>query len=170
MSPATTRILGVDTSLRSSGVAVIEATGHSLRAVEHSRIRSPQTLSLSAALERLQSGVLDVIERLSPDISAIEGIFHCRNVKTAVRLGEARGVVIAACCHNGLPVFEYAPRRVKQAVVGTGAASKDQVRRMVMSMLGLQDEPPDDESDALAIAICHWNCRTTYAAIAPEPI
>lgn len=170
MSSTTTRILGVDTSLRSSGVAVIEASGQSLKAVEHTRIRSAQTISVSDALLRLQTGILDVIARLSPDISAIEGIFHCRNVKTAVRLGEARGVVMAACRQNDLPVFEYAPRRVKQAVVGSGAASKDQVRRMVMSILGLQDEPPDDESDALAIAICHWNCRSTYAALAPESI
>jgi crossover junction endodeoxyribonuclease RuvC len=101
---------------------------------------------------------------------AIEGAFFHKNAKTAMILGQARGVAIAACAARGLPIYEYAPRRVKQAVVGAGGASKDQVRQMVMAMLGLREEPQEDASDALAIAVCHLHNRTGHRALAPEPI
>ncbi|MGQ9660780.1 MAG: crossover junction endodeoxyribonuclease RuvC, partial [Kiritimatiellia bacterium] len=91
--------------------------------------------------------------------AAIEGGFYCKNVRTALLLGEARGVAIAACAAHGLPVYEYAPRRVKQAIVGFGAADKVQVRRMVARLLALSREPHEDEGDALALAICHLHDR-----------
>lgn len=164
------RVLGIDTSLRSTGVGVVDAAGSRLTAVEFGRIHNADRLCLSECLKRLDNGIREIIERTHPGEAAIEDIFFCKNVKTAVVLGEARGVVIAACAGAGIPVYEYAPRRVKQAIVGNGAADKSQVRRMVMRLLGMGEEPQEDAGDALAIAVCHLNSRTPVAALAPEPI
>lgn len=164
------RVLGVDTSLRSTGIAVVEARGSSLAAVEYGVVATPQARPLSECLRRLHEGIGEVIGRASPDAVAIEGIFFCKNVKTAVALGEARGIVIGACAVAGLPVFEYPPRKVKQAVVGNGAADKSQVRRMVMAMLNLKEEPGEDAGDALAIAICHLHSNTRHAELAPRTV
>jgi len=118
----------------------------------------------------LNEGVADIIDRTEPSAAAIEGVFYCKNVKTALILGEARGAAIAACAAKGLPIYEYAPRRVKQAVVGFGSASKEQVRKMVMTILALETEPQEDAGDALAIAICHLHNRTAHAALMPKGI
>lgn len=170
MSGKAIRILGIDASLRSTGVGVVEAGGSKLSAVECGALKTPAGKPLSECLRRLSRGITDVIERTGPEAAAIEGVFFCKNVKTAVTLGETRGAAIAACAAHGLPVYEYSPRKVKQAVVGFGAASKEQVRKMVMSLLGMEDEPQEDAGDALAIAICHLNSRTTHAALAPKEI
>ena len=170
MTDTARRILGVDTALRSTGVAVVEARGQQLVSVEHGLIRNAAALSLSACLLNLRNGIVDLIARTKPGAVAIEGVFFSRNVKTSVTLGEARGVVIAACAAEGLPVYEYSPRRVKQALVGFGGAEKDQVRKMVMSILNLSEPPAEDAGDALALAICHLHSRTGYAALAPKAI
>lgn len=164
------RVLGVDTSLRSTGIGVIEAVGSTLRVLDFGRIVNPAKLPLSQCLARIQHGVTDVIKQHAPNSVAIEGIFFCKNVRTAVILGEARGVVIAAATIAGLPVFEYAPRRVKQAVTARGSAEKEQVCRMVMTLLHMIREPPEDASDALAIAICHMNLCQRISAIRPMNI
>lgn len=149
------RVLGVDTSLRSTGVALIQARGSVYETLEYERVKNPPTRSLSACLAHLQRAVDEILVREKPDAAALEDIFFCKNVKTAVILGEARGVVIAACAAAGVPVYEYSPRRVKQAVVGYGNADKEQVRKMVMAILKLDEEPQEDAADALAIALCH---------------
>jgi len=164
------RVMGVDTSLRSSGVAVVEERGSSLAAVEYGTISTPARKPVSECLRRLNEELSEVIERLHPEQVAIEGVFYCKNARTAVTLGEARGVVIAVSAKAGLPVFEYPPRRVKQAIVGYGAAEKDQVRRMVTSLLKLTREPGEDAGDALAIAICHLHNRSHHELIAPKSI
>jgi crossover junction endodeoxyribonuclease RuvC len=164
------RVLGIDTSLRSTGLGVVEARGSLLTAVEQGRVRNPDTLPLSECLCRLDAAIRGIIVRAQPEAAAIEDIFFAKNARTAMILGQARGVAIAACAAAGLPVFEYPPRRVKQAVVGFGGAEKAQVRRMVMAMLKLTEEPQEDAGDALAIAICHLNTRSTIAAMAPKPI
>ena len=164
------RILGIDTSLRSTGVAVVEQAGSRLSAVEYGTLKTPQKRLLSECLSRLHEGVTEIVTRCEPEAVAVEGVFFSRNAKTAVILGEARGAVIAACSAKGLPVFEYAPRRVKQAVVGYGAADKAQVRQMVMSLLALKDEPQEDAGDALAIAICHAHSRGGHPTLAPKEI
>ncbi len=158
-----TRILGVDSSLRSSGVAMIEARGSELKPVEYGLITNPAGRPLSKCLDHLYREITASIARGHPDAAAIEGVFYCKNVRTAVVLGEARGAVIAACASSGVPVYEYPPRRVKQAVVGFGGAGKEQMRKMVMTLLGLKDEPQEDASDALAIAICHAHSVTRWA-------
>ncbi|MEI6971450.1 MAG: crossover junction endodeoxyribonuclease RuvC [bacterium] len=164
------RVLGVDTSLRSSGVAVVEERGSTLVAIYHGTISISPRRPLSDCLKCLQEGLSDLIERHRPEQAAVEGLFYCKNVKTVTTLAHARGVAIATCASAGLPVFEYAPRRVKQAVVGFGAAEKEQVRRMVMALLGLREEPDEDAGDALAIAICHLHNRSGHKEIAPQPI
>ena len=111
-----------------------------------------------------------MMDRTRPEAVAIEGVFFCKNAATVVKLGEARGAVIALCAGNNLPVYEYAPRRVKQSVVGFGGAEKEQVRKMVMTLLALREEPREDESDALAIALCHLHSRTGVAALMAKPI
>jgi len=163
-------VLGIDTSLRSSGVAVVESRGSRLVAVEFGPIRTPPKRPVSECLARLAGGLRDVIGRTRPVAASIEGAFYFKNARTAMALGQARGVAIAVCTELGLPVYEYAPRRVKQAVVGYGGAAKEQVRRMVMSLLALDQEPQEDAGDALALAICHINSTSGHEALAPKAI
>jgi crossover junction endodeoxyribonuclease RuvC len=170
LSTQNPRALGIDTSLRATGVAVVEMAGSRYSVVEYGVLKNSSKLPLSECLIRLSRGIADVVERLHPTAAAVEGAFFHQNVKTAMTLGQARGVVIAACAGLGVPVYEYAPRRVKQAVVGYGSAEKEQVRKMVMSLLALDKEPPEDAADALALAICHLHNRTGHAALMPEPI
>lgn len=164
------RIIGIDTSLRSTGVGIIETAGSSMRLIEAVTLSTPAKYPLSECLRRLDEGLMEMIVTYQPVCAAIEGIFFCKNVKTAVTLGEARGVAIAACTRARLPVFEYSPRRVKQALVGHGEASKDQVARMVIRLLGLAETPQEDSSDALAIAICHAQAHSSVAALAPKAL
>jgi crossover junction endodeoxyribonuclease RuvC len=145
----------MDISLRSSGIAVIESAGSVLKTIEYRVIKNHPRRPVSECLLQIFQGVLDMAERRRPDAAAIEGIFFCKNFKTAAALGQARGAALAACATAGVPVYEYPPRRVKQAVVGHGSASKEQVGRMVMLLLHLGEEPQCDAADALAIAICH---------------
>ena len=165
-----TRVIGIDTSLRSTGVAVVEARGSSLVPVEYGTIRTAQQKPLSECLVNLHGGLTALIDRTSPTAVALEGVFFSKNVRTAVVLGEARGTAIAACAVKRLPVCEYAPRRVKQAIVGFGSASKAQVRKMVMTLLALEEEPQEDAGDALAIAICHLHSTTRVTALEPKTI
>ncbi len=154
------RVLGIDTSLRSTGFGVVDAEGSRLRTVEHGCLPMRASLRHSACLAGIVDGLEDIIRRAHPDSVAIEGAFFCKNARTAMILGEARGAAICACARQGLPIFEYAPRRVKQAVVGYGGAGKEQVRKMVMTLLALREEPQEDAGDALALAICHLHART----------
>ncbi len=149
------RVLGVDTSLRSTGVGVVEARGSSYRCISWDRIKNPATRSHSESLAHLHREMEAIIQRDQPSVIAIEGIFFSKNVRTAVTLGQARGVVLALCALNKLDVYEYSPRSVKQAVVGNGNAHKEQVARMIKVLLSLTEEPPDDAADALALAISH---------------
>ena len=164
------RVLGVDTSLRSTGFGVVEGIGNRFKAVEFGTIKNPRTSPLSSCLQKLSSNITEVINRSKPDVAVIEGVFFCKNIKTLLMLGEARGVVIAVCAEHGIPVYEYAPRRVKQALVGFGGAQKDQVAKMVMVQLALREQPQEDAADALAMAICHLHNRTGYAALMPKAI
>ena len=164
------RVLGIDVSLRSTGLAVVESRGTALRALDYRTIRIPAARPRSACLCALSAGLAEVIGTFQPNAVAIEGAFYHKNVKTAAVLGEARGAAIAACAGAGLPVYELAPRRVKQAVAGYGAAEKTQVRAMVMKLLALAEEPQEDAGDALALAVAHLQARSVHADLAPKPI
>lgn len=170
MAGKTVRILGVDTSLRSTGLGVVQAEGSRLTAVEFGPVRNPQRLALSECLVRIDRAVTEILERTGAQAAAIEGAFFCENARTAMVLGQARGVAIRACAARGIPVYEYAPRRVKQAIVGYGAATKEQMQKMVARLLALDEEPQEDAADALALAICHLHSRTAVAGLEPEAI
>ncbi len=148
-------VLGIDTSLRSTGLGLVEYRDFSVHGVAYDLIKNSAKLPLSACLVNIRRTLEEVIAEYKPDVVAVEGGFYSKFVKTTLILGEARGVVIATAAANGLQVFEHEPRRVKQAIAGYGNATKEQMQKMVSSMLGINTLPPEDAADALAIAICH---------------
>lgn len=164
------RVMGIDTSLRSTGVGVLDAAGSRMVAVWYGTVKNPAGRPLSACLLHLQDEVAALIRAHEPQAVAIEGIFYAKNVKTMLLLSHARGAIIAQCARMGLPVYEYEPRRVKMAVAGYGGAEKAQIQKMVKTLLGLHEEPQNDAADALALAITHLHNRTALAALSSEPI
>lgn len=149
------RVLGVDTSLRSTGLGLVEFNEGQIIGIAYDLIKNPPRRPLSECLLTIRNKMQEVLDESQPDVVAVEGVFYSKFVKTTLILGEARGVVISSCAAAGLAIFEYPPTRVKQAVVGWGGATKDQMQKMVASMLGMASPPPEDAADALAIAICH---------------
>lgn len=136
------------------GAAWLGMTG--LQAVEYGVLRTPAHMPLIERLPRLYDGVARLIREYQPVLVSVEDLFFNKNVSTALAVGHARGVVILAAAHAGIPIAEYTPLQVKQAVTGYGRATKDQVQQMVKVLLNLESIPqPDDAADALAIAICH---------------
>jgi len=164
------RVLGIDASLRSTGYGIVESRSGRLAAGERGIVRNAGSLAHSACLLRIRREIVAVLARARPDVAALEGGFHFRNARTALVLGEVRGVVIAACAEAGVAVYEYAPRHIKQSLTGFGAADKSQVSKMAMSVLGLDEKPPEDAADALATAICHHQSHSGIAALRPKPI
>lgn len=163
-------VLGVDTSLRSTGWAVVEARGHACSLRDAGTIRIPSGRPVSAALKRIGEEMDRIVGEHGLTAAAIEGVYYCRNVRTALTLGLARGVVIAACARAGVPIYEYAPRRVKQSATGNGAATKDQVGAMVRRVLALDASPREDEADAMALALAHWHGRTGIRELQPDAL
>ncbi len=163
-------VLGVDTALRKTGYGIVTREGRSLTALRFGLIRIPANRPHSVCLQALHDGIGAVLEENRPDEVAIEGVFYCKNVRTALALGEARGVVIETCAAAGIPVYEHAPRRVKQAVVGYGNAHKSQVASMVARLLNLESIPSEDETDALGLAICHLQARGNPAGTELKPL
>ena len=151
-------ILGVDPSLRSTGFGLLEATGSQLRPICHGRIKNPPTSLPSRCLVRIGDALANLIHEHKPDVMAVEGLVYVQNTKIALTLGQVRGAAIAVAAQNGLEIYEYAPRKVKQAVTGLGRAGKTQVAHMVKALLGLKEAPQADAGDALALAICHASC------------
>ncbi len=153
-----TRLIAIDPALRNTGYAVVErlGSGAGLTCLEYGVIRNPATRLQSACLTQIHSEVADVVARLRPGECAIEAVIYVQSYRTAITLGAARGAALVAVAAAGLPVVEYPPRRVKQAVVGRGGADKQQVAFMVRSLLSLRETPPPDAADALAIAITHF--------------
>ena len=168
--PRKVRVLGIDTSLRSTGVGIIDAEGSALKYIDCRPIKNPASRPLSACLLNLCETLHAYLDEFHPDEVAIEGIFYCKNVRTTLILGQARGALISVCARAALPLFEYPPTKVKQAVTGTGTATKDQIQRMMMRSLSLQTLPQEDAGDALAIAITHIHNRSSIAALAPKPL
>lgn len=151
-------ILGIDPGTAITGCAVIESTasGNTLRALDYGCIRTSPDLPMHVRLQEIYSAVCRKVGEYKPEVVAIEQLFFSKNVRTALAVGQARGVAILAAANCGLGVAEYTPLQVKQAVTGYGRASKQQVQRMVTALLRLPEIPrPDDTADALAVAICH---------------
>ncbi len=151
-----TRVLGIDPGTVVTGYGVIDKAGNALSHVDSGVISPGRTGSMPERLAVIHRGVEQLIAEHRPDVLAVEEAFFGENPKTAIKLGQARGVVLVLGALNDLEVVEYSPRAVKQAVVGTGGASKEQVQFMVAKVLKLRSEPDSpDIADALAVAICY---------------
>lgn len=148
------RILGVDPGSQKTGVGIIDVQGNHIRHVHHAMIRTGKG-AFDERLHILFAGLSELIEAFEPDSAAVEDVFVSRNAGSALKLGQARGALIAACGAHGLRVTPYSPTKVKQAVVGFGRAEKDQIGHMVRMLLHPPEPLPEDAADALAVAICH---------------
>ena len=158
-------ILGIDPGSRVTGFGVIKADGNRQEYVASGCIRTTAKETLAERLDVIFKGVTRIIGEYDAQELAIEKIFMSRSAESALKLGHARGVSIVAAVNRGLPVFEYEARKIKQAVVGSGGASKIQVQHMVMTLLKLSSRPQEDAADALAIAICHVNTQHNLSKI-----
>lgn len=151
-------ILGIDPGIADTGFGVIEDTGGQLKVLTYGSIKTKAGLPLGERLVELFNQLSKTIKDYQPQTVAIEQLFFCNNAKTALIVGQARGVAMLACQQAKLTIFEFTPLQVKQAVTAYGGASKLQVQKMVQMILGLKEIPkPDDAADALAIAICGLN-------------
>lgn len=150
------KVLGIDPGTRILGYAVLEETGSRFIPHAYGAIRARATDPLPQRLTHIYRSLVEVINTHKPEVAAIEKAFGGKNIQSAIRIGEARGVALLAAAGMGLDVYEYEPTRIKKSVVGVGSAHKSQVQYMVQNILGLPALPtPEDAADALAIALCH---------------
>jgi crossover junction endodeoxyribonuclease RuvC len=163
-------ILGVDPSLRRTGYGVIHSVKSSPRALTCGAIACPAAWPHSRCLVRIAETLRDVIREHRPTVCVIEGLFYAQNLQTALTLGEARGAALSVIAGAGLEIYELAPRKVKQAIVGYGAAQKSAVAKMVQRMLNLAEIPDADAADALALALTHAQETGRYSLNAPKKI
>lgn len=156
------RILGIDPGYAIVGWGVIDYESSRFRVVDYGSVQTKAGTDTVERLEKVYQGINTIIERYKPEHMAIEELFFNTNATTAIVVAEARGVTLLAARQHGLVIGEYTPLQVKQAVVGYGRAEKEQVIRMVTTVLGLEKPPkPDDTADALAIAICHGHSASS---------
>ena len=164
------RILGIDPGSQVTGYGVIDTDGNRHLLVREGVLRTRGMRGFPEKLRLIHGGILDIVDDCHPDQMVVENVFYATNVKSALKLGHVRGVVLLAGVERGLPVHEYSPLEVKQAVVGYGRADKNQVQKMVAVLLSLPRPPePHDAADALALAICHANQLRFAAKIRAAP-
>lgn len=162
-------ILGIDPGVATVGFGVIEAEGARQRFVSCGAITTPAHTKLSARLSRIYHDMLELIDRFRPEAISIEELFFNTNITTGIAVGHARGVILLAGSEKNVPMYEYTPLQVKQAVTGYGRADKRQMMEMVRRLMGLSSAArPDDASDALALAICH--ARFSGSLLTYEPL
>src|ERR1700738_2451374 len=149
------RLLALDPALRSSGFAILEKQEQKIRSLAYGVIHIRADVPMTQCLVEIHRQVAELIDLHQPKVCAVESVIFVQNSRTAVTLGAARGSALLAAAQRGLNIFEYPPRRVKQAVVGRGAAQKAQVGFMVRALLGLAETPEPDAADALAIGLTH---------------
>ena len=166
MTGSGTRLLGLDPGLRATGWGVIDADGNRLTHVADGAVRPPTEGPLAARLAALHAALARVIDTYRPDEAAVEETFVNRNPASALRLGQARGVVLLAPAEAGLPVAEYPANLVKKSIVGAGHADKGQISAMVRALLAIRGVSSPDAGDALAVAICHAHHRASLGRIA----
>jgi crossover junction endodeoxyribonuclease RuvC len=154
------RVLGVDPGSNATGFGVVEREGGTLRHRRHGVLRPPRGASAAERLRFLHAGLLDVARSEAPEVAVVERVFLAANPRSALVLGEARGAILASLGQAGIRVSELAARQVKKAITGSGAADKAQMQMMVRRLLALDEEPPSDAADALALAL-------TYAQAGP---
>src|SRR5215211_8760517 len=155
------RVLAIDASLRNTGVAIVDANNGKPQSVYFGTIHNKSAMRSSSCLVAIRDRLAELIREHEPGCCALEAVIYVQSYKTAIALGAARGAAILAAAQRGLPVFEYAPTRVKQATVGRGGADKGQVAFMVRALLGLTETPQSDAADALAIGLTHLRAQET---------
>ena len=149
-------ILGLDPGTATTGYVVIRVLGNRFQMLEYGIISTPAKTPMEKRLEMIYDNLQELLQKWQPDQAAVEELFFNQNITTAITVGQARGVLLLCCAQNNVPLAEYTPLQVKQALVGYGRADKKQIQQMVKMFLNLADIPkPDDAADALAIAICH---------------
>ncbi len=149
-------IIGIDPGTRVTGYGIIEHHPHQTKAIDFGCIRPPAKATSSERYKIIFDAIESLLDLHKPEALAVEGQFIHKNALSAMKLGMARAMAILAAERRGIPIFEYAPKKAKKAVVGTGSASKYQVQKMVQMLLSLDELPtPDDAADALALALCH---------------
>jgi crossover junction endodeoxyribonuclease RuvC len=153
-------IIGIDPGTRITGYGIIKLESKRFSPVDFGCIRPKKDLNTADVYKHIYEGIMHLLEKYSPIAMAVELQYVDKNVASALKLGMARGMAILASAMHEIPVFEYAPSKAKKSVVGTGSASKEQVQKMIKTLLGLSTLPePQDAADALALAICHANTR-----------
>ncbi len=151
-------ILGIDPGTATTGYGLIKKTEDKLKLLDYGCIKTSKDLDPADRLSVIFKELKKVVKKEAPNVICVEELFFAANVKTALKVGQARGIVLLAAKESGIPIFEYTPLQVKQAICGYGRAEKVQIQKMVKTLLDLTDIPkPDDAADALAIAICHAN-------------
>lgn len=156
------RILGIDPGIAIVGFGLIEAERSQVKMLQYGAITTEAGLPLSTRLCRIERDMEELIAQLGPDAIAVEELFFSNNITTGIAVAHGRGVILCTAEKSGVPLYEYTPMQVKQAVVGYGLAEKKQVMDMVKRLLKLKAVPrPDDAADALAIAICHARSATS---------
>lgn len=164
------RIIGIDPGTLVTGYGIVDSDGGRVSFVACGCVTSRPGTTLPARFLNIHRELGGVFDAYHPAEMAIEGLFFCRNAATALKLGEARGIAMLVAAERGVEVFEYAPRRVKKAVLGRGGAGKAQVQFMMKALLGLAEEPrPADASDALAVALCHAYAGRGIQPRTPDP-
>ncbi|HEX3889323.1 MAG TPA: crossover junction endodeoxyribonuclease RuvC, partial [Verrucomicrobiae bacterium] len=163
LSPVASQIiLGVDPSLRGTGFGIIQLAKPFPETLAHGTISCPKNWERSRCLAKISQTLREEIGKYHPTICVIEGLFFAQNLQTALIMGEARGAAMAAIAESGIEIFEIAPRKVKQAIVGYGAAQKSAVAKMVQRLLNLPKPPAPDAADALALALTHARENSRY--------
>ena len=163
------RILGIDPGSRQTGFGVLDCECGAQRYIASGAVNSVEG-EFQDRLKLIFTSISEIVAEYRPDVVAIESVFVHKNASSALKLGHARSAAICATFGSRLEVFEYSPREIKQAVVGTGAATKEQVQHMVRSLLGLDGEPSPDAADALATALCHAHQNRTRSQMAAAGI
>lgn len=151
-------IMGIDPGIAILGYGLVEYKGNSFKVIDYGAITTAAGMPMSERLCIIHKQLNALIEQYKPEAFAIEELFFNKNIKTALTVGHARGVAVVVAANLGVPIFEYTPLQVKQAIAGYGRAEKKQMQQMVKLLLNLKEVPkPDDVADALAVAICHGN-------------
>lgn len=158
------RILGIDPGSRATGFGLIDLIGSQAKYISSGVIKSTKG-DFTERLKVIHKSVYKLIKEYNPDIMVIESVFVHKNPSSALKLGHARAAALCATFDFDVSVFEYSPREIKKAVVGTGAASKEQVQHMVVSLLNLDGTPAEDAADAIAAALCYSNQRAMYDSL-----
>jgi crossover junction endodeoxyribonuclease RuvC len=151
------RILGIDPGSRITGYGIVDSGRGKVTFVSCGVIKTTPQFPLANRLNEIFEGINEVIQLHDPAVAAVEEVFMSTNANSALKLGQARGAAVVAAMQNGLGVYDYSAKKVKQAVVGYGQAEKGQVQHMIRVLLGLSATPSNDAADALAVAICHAN-------------